>query len=186
MLGSAAHPPMLRQEPAPPARTDMDARLLLQIRRESRRGPHGEGPIQRWRWRLQRLLHGRHIGGIRRNGTPRARRIGQGRHPASGKAPQPVLHAGDRTATPAGNAPHVIAQRRRFDHLQPLAHPPRQIGALQLLLDLLTLLRRDRSLHRWPPGSARRDVLLPRAPPAYPLSSQFSSTYLAWIIHRAP
>jgi hypothetical protein len=55
-----------------------------------------------------------------------------------------VLHPDHRAATPAGNALHVIAQRRGFDHLQSLAHPPRQIRPLQLLLDLLALLCGDR------------------------------------------
>ena len=183
VLGSAAHPALLRQQDPQPARADMDARLLLQIGRESLRGPHVEGQAQRARRGLQRLLQGRQIGGICCDGTPGARRIGQGCHPTGGKAPQPVLHAGDRAATPAGNARHVIAQRRRFDHLQPLAHPPRQIRPLQLLFYLLTLLRRDVHLHRWPPGSSRRNVLLPLPPPAYLPSSQFSSTYL---VENAP
>ena len=157
----ATDPAVLCQEHAQPARADMDARLLLQVGRQALRGPDVERETQRWRRRLQRLLQGRHIAGIRRDGASRARRIGQRCHPASSKAPQPVLHPDHRTATPAGNAPHVIAQRRRFDHLQPLTHPSCQIRPLQLLLYLLTLLHRDRYLHRAPPGSARRDVLLP-------------------------
>jgi hypothetical protein len=37
----------------------------------------------------------------------------------------------------------LSAQRRRFDHLQPRAHPPPEIGPAQLLLDLRALLGGD-------------------------------------------
>ena len=143
VFGSATDPAVLGQEHPQPARTDMDARLLLQIERQALRGPHVEGQTESRRRRLQRLLQGRHIGSIRLQRTSRAGGIGQGCHPTGGEAPQPVLHPSHRAATPAGNALHVIAQRLRFEHLQPLAHPPRQIGPLQLLLDLLPLLRGD-------------------------------------------
>ena len=144
VLGSTAHPPLLRQESPQPARRERDPCLLLQIGCQALRGPDVEGEPQRRWWGLQRLLQGRHIGGICLQGTPRARRIGQGRHPTGDEAPQPVLHPAHRAPTPAGNALHVIAQRCRFNHLQPLAPPPRQIRPLQLLLDLLTLLCGDR------------------------------------------
>jgi hypothetical protein len=99
-----------------------------------------------------------------------------------------VGHGLDRAPAPAGNPRHVIAQRRRFDHLQPLAHPPPQIGPPQLLLDLGALLWGDYDAlctHALAPL-----LCLPRTPAsprrwvAYHLPDEFTSEYLARIIHE--
>jgi hypothetical protein len=143
VLWPSTDPAVLRQEHPEPAGRDVHAGLLLQIGREPRGGPHIKDQAQRRGRRLQRRLQGPHVGRIRLHGPPRARRIGQRRHPACPKARQPVGHGRDRAPAPVGNPLHVIAQRRRFDHLQPLAHPPPEIGPAQLLLDLRALLWGD-------------------------------------------
>ncbi|HEX8037145.1 MAG TPA: hypothetical protein VF510_25045 [Ktedonobacterales bacterium] len=67
----------------------------------------------------------------------------QCRDAPSSKTRQPVRDGLTRAPAPARNAPQVVAQRRRFDHLQPFAHASRQIRAPQLGLHGLTLLGRD-------------------------------------------
>jgi hypothetical protein len=77
---------VLRQEHAQPAGRDVHPRLLLQIGREPLRGPDVKDQAQGSGTGLQRRLQRIQIGGIRLYGTTRARRIGQRRHPARGKA----------------------------------------------------------------------------------------------------
>jgi hypothetical protein len=166
MLGPPAHPAVLRQEHPQPARTDMYPRLLLQIGRQPLRGPDVERWAQSARQRLQRGFHRCHIRCVCPHGPAHTRCIGQRRHPACSKAGQPVPHRLDRAPTPARNPLHLIAQGRCFDHLQPLAHTPPEIGALQLPLDLRVLLWGEgevSSRHAPPPC-----VLLPRAPTPTP------------------
>jgi hypothetical protein len=181
---------MLGQEHPQPARTEVHCRLLLQIGRQARGGPDIEGQPQGARQGLQRRLQRCHIGRIGSHWAPGARGIDQRGYPTRRKPVEPVGHRLDRAPAPAGDPLHVIAQGRRFDHLQPLAHPPRQIGAPQLLLDLGALPHAEGQVsgsHALAPF-----VLLPRAPApapqptaAYPLSAEFTSGYLAWIIHGA-
>jgi hypothetical protein len=163
VFGPPAHPAMLRQEPAQPPGRAMHPRLLLQIGRESLGGPDVAREAQSGGWQLQCRLHGRQIGGIRLHGAPGARRIGPRRHPTRGEARQPVGHGLDRTPAPARNPLDVIAQRRRFAHLQPLADPPPQIGALQLPLHHRALLCGEH--HVWL-THALAPLLLPRTPAA--------------------
>jgi hypothetical protein len=178
VLGSSTHPAALSQEHAQPARADVHPRLLLQIRRESLRRPHVEDQAERAGTALQRCLHGLQIRLICSHRSTGPRGVTQRRHPTRGKARQPVLHAGLRAPAPAGDALHLVAQRRGFDHLQPLAHPPCQIRAAQLPLHVLTLLPGHRDAH----GSA---PLTPTDFPsdlqvrgAYASNIQFTSGYL--------
>ena len=183
VFGPPTYPPALRQAGAEPARADRHARLLLQIDRQALGRPHVKGHPQRAGSGLQRRFHGRQVDGIRAHRSPRARGVGACSSPALSTAGQPVLHGVHRASTPAGNPLHLVTQRRRFDHLQPFTHPPREIGAPQLALHLLALLSRDRAVlatHALAPS-----LLLPRAPPAlwlsaaYPRSTEFTSGYLA-------
>jgi hypothetical protein len=183
VLGSSTHPAALGQEHAQPAGRNVDPRLLLQIGRQ----PLGRPDVEREPQRAGRRLQRRQVGGIRLHGAARARRIGQGGDSTRGEARQPVRHGFDRAPAPAGDAPHVVAQPRRFDHLQPLAHPPRQVRAPQLPLDVLTLLGREAKASRLHPHTSSR--WLPRALPrprrceAYLLFAEFISEYLA---HSTP
>ena len=162
VLGSPTHPPVLPQEHAQPAGAEMHACLLLQIAGESLGRPHVEGQSLRARRRVQRRLHGSQIGGIRLHGSARARRVGERSHSARRKAGQPVLHRLHRPPAPARDAFHVVAQRRGFDHLQPLAHAPGQIRAPQLPLHVLALLGGDRDAHGCAPRSPRGSSRLSR------------------------
>jgi hypothetical protein len=163
VLGPSAHPAVLRQEHAQPAGRDLHPRLLLQRGCESLGGPGGDREAQGRGRQLQRRLQGRQIGGIRLHGPPAARRSGQRRHPPRSAARQPVGHGLDRAPTPARAARHLVAQRRRFDHLQPRAHPPPEIGALQLPLHRGALLGGDHYVWLTHPLAP---LLLPRAPAA--------------------
>ncbi len=187
VLGSPTHPPVLPQEHAQPAGAEMHACLLLQIAGESLGRPHVEGQSLRARRRFQRRLHGGQIGGIRLHGSARARRVAERSHSARRKAGQPVLHRLHRPPAPARNPLHIVAQRGGFDHLQPFAHPPREIRALQLPLHVLALLRRDHVADTHAPAPS----LLPNASSAlqlsaaYLLSTEFTSAYLARLLVRA-
>jgi hypothetical protein len=174
---------VLPQERAQPAGADGHPRLLLQIDRQTRGSPHIEGQAQRaWR-RLQRRFHGRQIRLVRSHRATAAPPVAKRSHPTLGKAGQPMLHGCDRAPAPARDPLQLVAQRRGFDHLQPLAQAPRHIRALQLPLDVLALLRRNGDApcpHLLAPsvplGSA------PSAPPrtpAYPPFDEFTSAYLA-------
>jgi hypothetical protein len=177
VLGASTDPAVLCQEHPQPTGREVHARLLLQICREARGGPDVEHQAQGRRRRLQRGFHGCQIGGICLHGPPRARRIDQRRHPTRREARQPVGHGFDRAPTPARDARHLIAQRHRFDHLQPLAYPPPQIGALQLPLHLCALLWGDRHVQLTHPLAP---LLLPRAPTAegrHVVYSLFRRTY---------
>ncbi len=167
VLGSSTHPAVLPQEHAQPARADVHPRLLLQIDRQALRRPHIEGqPQVTWR-RLQRAVHRRQIPRIRVHRSTWSGRIRQGRHPTLRIARQPLLHARLRAPTPPRDALDVVAQRRRFDHLQPLTHTARQIRTAQLPLHVLPLLPAHRDAH----GNA------PLTPTDFPSNLQVSGAY---------
>jgi hypothetical protein len=130
VLGSSTDPTTLRQERAQPAGRNVDPGLLLQIHRQPLGRPDVKGEPERAGRGLQSRLQSRQVGGIRLHRSARARRIGQGSHSALGKTRQPVLHRFDRAPAPPCDASHIVAERRGFDHLQPLAHAPGQIRAV--------------------------------------------------------
>src|SRR5262249_58756517 len=82
-----------------------------------------------------------------------------------------------------GGGVRATARRRRFDYLHPLASPPGEIGTPQLLLDFRTLLGGHAARHRTATPSPRRALLARPSAQAYPLPLEFTSGYLAWIIH---
>ena len=181
VLGPSTDPAALPQERAQPARADVRSGLLLQVERQALRRPHVEDQAERAGTALQRGLHGLQIRLICSHRSTGPRGVTQRRRPTRGKARQPPLHACLRAPAPAGDALHIVAQRRRLDHLQPLAHPPRQVRAAQLPLHVLTLLPGHRDAH----GSA---PLTPTDFPsdlqvrgAYASNMQFTSGYLAAI-----
>jgi hypothetical protein len=160
--------------------------LLFQVEAEPLRCPDIKGQAQLLRWRLQRAFQSGKICHIGAHWAARAASIPQRHHAAFGETRQPALHRFDRTPAPARDAFQIVTQPCGFDHLQPLAHPPRQLRALQLPLDFLTLLGRDgdaRSPHPRAPSPLPRVLPVPRLSEAYPLSAEFTSAYLAWIIH---
>jgi hypothetical protein len=138
----------------------VDPCLLLQIGRQPLGRPDVEGEPQLRRRRLQRAFHGGQVDGIGVHGSTGTGRIRERRHSAFRKACQPVLDTGYRAPAPAGDALHVVTQRRSFDHLQPLAQAPRQIRASQLLLHFLALLAGDGDAHHAAPHSAARLPIL--------------------------
>lgn len=143
VLGPSTDPAALRQERPQPARADRHPRLLRQIPRQPLGRPHVKGQAQRRGRRLQRGVHRRQISCIGSYRPAAAGRIRQRHDPPVRKACQPVLHGFDRAPAPARDALHRVTQRRRFDHLQPLAHAPRQVRAPQLRFNARTLLGRD-------------------------------------------
>jgi hypothetical protein len=161
VLGPPTDPAMLRQKHAQPAGRNVDTGLPLQIGRQPLGRPDVEDQAQRGGRRLQGPFHRRQVGGIRPHRPPRPRRVRERVHPALRKARQPVFHPRHRATAPARDALDVVAQGRRLDHLQPFAHPPRQIGPAQLSLHVLTLLRRDGDSHGAVPPRAPPSVRIP-------------------------
>ena len=147
MLGPATDPAVRRQQHPQPPRADVDAGLLFQVAGQPLRGPDVAAHPQRARVRLQCRLQRRQIPCIRPHRAAAAWRVVEGGAASSRKARQPVGHRRFRAPAPAGDALSVIAQRRCFDHFQPFAHPPRQIGAPQLGFNGRALLRHD-AAHR--------------------------------------
>ncbi len=156
VLGPPTDPAALSQERTQPARRNVHPRVLLQVDGQPLRGPDVKGKAQLGRWGLQRGFHGGHIGGIRLHGPAGAGRIRQCTHAPVCKARQPVLHPGHRASTPARDALDVVAQGGGFGHLQPFAHPSRQIRAPQLPLHCLTLFPSDGDAHGAAPHSSVR------------------------------
>ena len=143
VLGPSADPAVLRQQHAQPPGTEVDAGLLFQVAGQALGGPDIASHPQSSRSCLQGGLQGRQIACIGLHRPAGAGGIVQCRNAPSGKTRQPVRDGLTRAPAPAGNARQVVAQRRRFDHVQPFAHAPRQIRAPQLGLHGPTLLGRD-------------------------------------------
>src|SRR5438067_5605500 len=154
MLGPAAHEVPPRQQHPQPARRDPDPGRPRQVRAQAVRGPHSERQVEARRRGLDGRLQGLQIGPVGLDRSSRPWRVGQRRDPTVAVPPQPQPHRRQRPLDPLRDPRDTLPQRRRLDHLQPLAHPWLQLSPAQPRLPLPTLALRPRhDLLQQPHGS---------------------------------